>query len=208
MKAITADLLVRAVGCTRAMAAVYAPHLAEGCRRFEINTSARLAAFLAQIGHESGSFGRVVENLNYGAEGLLGTWPSRFTRVQAAAMARKPEQIANYVYAGRLGNTAPGDGWRYRGRGLIQNTGKANYEGIGELLRQSVGGTPDFVAHPEQLEQPRWAALAACAYWADHHLSQLADKGEFDKITTRINGGQIGRADRRARYEQAKKALV
>lgn len=208
MKPITADTLVRAVGCTRSDAAMFAAPLTEACQKFEITTPARLAAFLAQVGHESASLARVVENLSYSAAGLVATWPSRFTQVQAAALARQPQAIANHVYGGRLGNSKPGDGWMYRGRGLIQNTGKANYEAVRDLLRERFADVPDFVAHPEQLESPRWAALAAGAYWSDHDLNALADVGAFDKITTRINGGQTGRADRRARYERAKKALL
>lgn len=208
MKPITADLLVRAVDCARSTATVFAAPIAECCDRFDISSPARLAAFLAQVGHESGSFGRLVENLSYSAAGLLATWPSRFTKAQAEALARKPEAIANHVYGGRLGNSKPGDGWKYRGHGLIQVTGKANHEAIRDLLSARFADTPDFVTDPEQLATPRWAALAAGAYWSDHHLNALADNGEFDKITTRINGGQIGRADRRARYELAKKALL
>lgn len=208
MKPITADMLVRAVGCARSAAVVFAAPLTEACSKYEISTPARLAAFLAQLGHESGSLGRVVENLNYGSAGLMATWPSRFTKAQAEALAHKPEAIANHVYGGRLGNSRPGDGWTYRGRGLIQNTGKANYEAVRDQLRERFPDVPDFVAHPEQLESPRWAALAAGAYWSEHDLNALADVGAFDKITTRINGGQTGRADRRARYERARKALA
>ena len=199
----TAKQLVAAVQCTQANADRFVIPLREACQLYEITSGPRLAAFLAQVGHESQSLSRTVENLNYSAQGLLSTWPSRFTRALADQLARKPEQIANHVYGGRLGNRNTGDGWRYRGRGLIQVTGLVNYEGITETLAEKVGGVPDFTLHPEQLESPKWAAFSAAAYWDDHDLNELADRGAFDQITTRINGGQVGKADRRARYSRA-----
>lgn len=199
----TAKQLVAAGVCTQALADKFVEPLREACKLYEIDTGPRLAAFLAQVGHESASFSRVVENLNYSAAGLLATWPSRFTRAMAEQMAKKAEAIANHVYGGRLGNRNPGDGWKYRGRGLIQITGLVNYEGITETLAQKVGTVPDFTLHPELLESPKWAALSAAAYWDDHDLNELADRGQFDQITTRINGGQVGKADRRARYSRA-----
>lgn len=208
MLPITANMLVKSVGCSLATAAVYAEPLREACALFRINTPARLAAFLAQVGHESGSFGRVVENLNYSAAGLVGTWPSRFTATTAVAMARQPERIANHVYAGRMGNHAPGDGWKYRGRGLIQITGKVNYEATCEALLERLDSVPDFTLNPELLAEPRWAVLSAGSYWSDHELNALADAGQFDKITRRINGGTTGQADRCARYQRAMKALA
>lgn len=208
MPPITANVLVKAVGCSLATAAVYAEPMRETCRLFRIDTPVRLAAFLAQVGHESGSFARVIENLNYSAAGLVGTWPSRFTPASAALYARQPERIANHVYAGRMGNHAPGDGWKYRGRGLIQITGKVNYEATTEALMEHLDAVPDFVINPELLAEPRWAALSAGSYWSDHELNALADAGQFDKITTRINGGQNGRSDRRERYQRALKALA
>ncbi|HWU70021.1 MAG TPA: glycoside hydrolase family 19 protein, partial [Pseudoxanthomonas sp.] len=179
----------------------------ETCRQYEIDTAARLAAFLAQAGHESASFTRVRENLNYSADGLVRTWPSRFTRALAQEVAYKPEAIARIAYGNRLGNHDAADGWRYIGRGYIQVTGRANYAGMTETLRTKAPSAPDFEAHPELLEEPRWAALSAGAYWNDHDLNELADRGDFDRITARINGGQTGKADRRARYSQAIKVL-
>lgn len=199
----TANQIEAAVGCARKVAQAVVEPMREACRLYEIDTGARLAAFLAQTGHESASFTRVRENLNYSADGLLRTWPSRFTRALALEVARKPEAIAKIVYGNRLGNRTPAEGWTYIGRGWIQVTGRANYAGITETLREKFPGAPDFVAVPEQLEHPRWAALTAAAYWSDHELNALADRGEFDKITARINGGQIGKADRRARYARA-----
>lgn len=205
----TARTIKQAVGCRAALAATYETPLRDTCARFDIDTPKRLAAFLAQVGHESASLSATVENLNYSADALLRTWPSRFTRETAALLARKPEAIANRVYGGRMGNgpELTGDGWRYRGRGLIQVTGKANYEAITELLLQVERQTPDFVLHPDLLQSPRWSAMSAGAYWDDRELNALADAGQFDKITTRINGGQNGAADRRARYSRALRVL-
>ncbi|WP_337054007.1 glycoside hydrolase family 19 protein [Pseudoxanthomonas sp. USHLN014] len=198
------------------LAAGVAPDLAqklEGpmrdvCRIYSIDTRERLAAFIAQCGHESASFSRTRENLNYSAEGLMATWPKRFTPALAQQLARKPELIANSVYGGRLGNRNPGDGWRYIGRGWIQVTGLANYEAITELVREKIPTAPDFVAHPELLESTQWAAMSAGAYWNDHDLNTLADRGDFAGITKRVNGGNIGAADRNARYARALKALA
>ncbi len=207
-----ADKIDAAVGCGRSLAEQYEQPLQAAWRRYGIDTPLRLAAFLSQVGHESGSFGRTVENLNYSAKGLLATWPSRFNRASADACARKPEQIANKVYGGRLGNgdADTGDGWRYRGRGLIQITGKANYEAITELLvsHQPPDAIPDFVLQPELLELPQWAAMSAAAYWDDHDLNKLADASDMDRLTRRINGGLIGLADRKARYARALRVLT
>lgn len=206
---IDANLLVRAVGCTLSTAHTWAGPLAEACERYDIDTPMRLAAFLAQTGHESASFVRTVENLNYSASGLRSTWPHRFPGDLAEEYARQPERIANRVYANRLGNReeASGDGWHYRGRGLIQVTGRANYEAITEALRERLDVVPDFGDEPELLTTPKWAALSAGAYWHDHSLNELADRGAFDRITRRINGGQIGAEDRRARYAKAREVL-
>jgi len=206
----TADTLVAAMGVTPNVACVWAPHLALACKTYEIDTAPRLAAFLAQIGHESASFSRLVEGLNYSAAGLRATWPHRFPAATAEQYARQPEKIANRVYGGRMGNgpEATGDGYKYRGRGLIQNTGRANYEDITDTLRENFADCPDFVESPNLLTLPRWAALSAAAYWDDHYLNALADVGSFDGITQRINGGQTGAADRLARYQRAKRALT
>jgi putative chitinase len=155
--------------------------------------------FLAQVGHESGQLRTLVENLNYSAEGLVRTWLKRFNLVTATAVARKPEQIANIVYASRLGNgpAATGDGWRYRGRGLIQVTGWVNYQACGSALDL------DLLSKPELLEQPEYAALSAALYWSSNELNELADAGKLEAITQRINGGQNGAADRLTIYQRA-----
>jgi putative chitinase len=167
--------------------------------RYGIVGTPRVAAFIAQVGHESGQLTRLVENLNYSAEGLMKTWPSRFDFVRATATARNPEQIANIVYADRMGNTASGDGWKYRGRGLIQVTGRANYAACGEALGL------DLINHPELLEQPQYAAMSAAWLWSANGLNTLADAGDLTKITQRINGGTNGLADRQALYNKALK---
>lgn len=199
----TAIQIERAVGCSAAIAKRFETPLREACRLYEIDNGHRLAAFMAQTGHESMSYTRTVENLNYSADALLRTWPSRFTRELAQGMAKKPEMIANHVYGGRLGNRHAGDGWKYRGRGLIQITGLVNYEGITETLHQRLPTVPDFTLRPELLESPQWATMSAAAYWDDHDLNELADRGAFKQITSRINGGQIGAADRQSRYSRA-----
>lgn len=204
---LTAELLSAVVGCTPATARTWIQPLSHACRVYEIDSRPRLAAFLAQVGHESAGLTRTVENLNYSAEGLRATWPRRFDVDTSIRLARKPVEIAEHVYAGRLGNKLPGDGWRYRGRGLIQVTGRANYDAVTDLMRAKVATAPDLVHDPDALAEPRWAALSAAAYWADHDLNELADMGQFTRITQRINGGHIGAADRNARYARAKRVL-
>lgn len=120
---ITPSHLVAIMRCQDATARLWADPLNNACERFQINTPLRIAAFLAQVGHESGRLSRVVENLNYSAEGLQKTWPSMFDANLAAEYARKPERIANAVYNARMGNTAPGDGWKFRGRGEFRSPG-------------------------------------------------------------------------------------
>ena len=183
-------------------AGVFVPVLNTAMGRYGIVGKLRVAAFIAQIGHESGQLTRLVESLNYSAHALVRTWPSRFDLVRATAAAHKPEQIANIVYAGRLGNTAPGDGWDYRGRGLIQVTGKKNHAACGEALGV------DLVNHPELLEQPRYAALSAAWYWSVNGLNTLADAGDIQNIGSIINTGSKGKvpngaADRLALYDKA-----
>jgi putative chitinase len=189
--------------CPASRAALVVGPLREACKLFQIGTGGRIAAFLAQCGHESASFTRTRENLNYSAEGLMRTWPARFPKALAQQVARMPEHIANIAYGGRMGNVREGDGHRFIGRGFIQVTGRANYESITELLLAKLRSTPDFTLHPELLEQPRWAALSAGAWWDDHELNSLADSGDMDRMTRVINGGFHGLADRKARYSQA-----
>ena len=198
-----ATQLAAAVQCSAAVAQRWVGPMREACRVYEIDTGKRLAAFFAQVGHESSGLTAVVENLNYSAAGLKATWPTRFTDAQAQAMARKPEAIANHVYGNRMGNKHPGDGWAYRGRGAIQLTGRANYAAMRDTILDRLNSCPDFELHPEIVESPQWAAMTAGAFWDDHDLNTLADRSEFAAITKRINGGSHGMADRRARYAKA-----
>lgn len=204
---LTADQLQRC-GITRGVALTWQLPLADACELYEINTPARLTSFVAQVGHESAGFTRTVENLNYSAAGLLKTWPSHFTAEQAQQCAHNPDAIANQAYGGRMGNTYPGDGAKFKGRGLLQITGRANYEAVTELLHERIASVPDLCVMPGILAEPKWAAYSAAAFWVDHGLNDLADIGAFDKITLRINGGQTGAVDRRARYEAAKRAIA
>ncbi|MCS9556842.1 glycoside hydrolase family 19 protein, partial [Pseudomonas aeruginosa] len=159
--------------------------------------------------HESSQLTRLVENLNYSAQGLAATWPSRYRGADgkpnalALNLARHPQATANNTYASRNGNgdEASGDGWCYRGRGLLQITGRANYRAAGAGLGQPLE------QEPELLEQPEWAAISAAWWWASHDLNELADRGEFAAITRRINGGLNGQAERLALWERAKRVL-
>lgn len=165
---------------------------------FDINTPLRISHFLAQTSHESADFTRLVENLNYSEKGLLSTFGKYFTPGQAAQYARKPEKIASRVYANRLGNgnEQSGDGWKYRGRGAIQITGKANYLNCSRYLfnDEVLLDTPDL------LLEPKYAILSACWYWDINNLNKIADGNNMDLLTRRINGGLNGLEDRRARF--------
>ena len=199
---ITSQQLLQILPNAGQVAGVFVPVLNTAMSRYQIVGTTRIAAFVAQVGHESGQFTRLVENLNYSADALCKTWPNRFNSELANAVARKPEHIANIAYGNRMGNTAPGDGWKYRGRGLIQITGKDNYRACGEALGM------DLIALPQLLEKPQHACMSAAWFWATNGLNTLAAAGKFDTITQRINGGQNGVADRQALYARALKVLA
>ena len=199
---ITAQQLLQILPNAGQVAGVFVPVLNTAMGRYQIVGAKRIAAFIAQVGHESGHLKRLVENLNYSADALRKNWPNRFDVELATAVARKPEQIANIAYGNRMDNTAPGDGWKYRGRGLLQITGKNNYRACGEALGL------DLIAQPEQLEKPQYACMSAAWFWATNGLNTLADADKFDTITLRINGGQNGAEDRKALYVRALKVLV
>lgn len=159
--------------------------------RYEINTPLRQAAFIGQCQHESGNFKTLQENLNYSKEALCRVWPSRFPTLQdAEPYHRNPEKIANKVYAGRMGNTEEGDGWKYIGRGVIQLTGKTNYTLAGDALRT------DFINTPEKVLEPLYAVLTAGWYWNKRNLNKEADAKDYEGMTKKINGGVIGLVDR------------
>ncbi|WP_110947430.1 glycoside hydrolase family 19 protein, partial [Pseudomonas bohemica] len=172
---INAQQLLQILPNARQVAGVFVPALNTAMGKYQIVTPARIAAFIAQVGHESAQLTVLVENLNYSADALRKTWPSRFSESLAAEYARKPEQIANITYASRMGNGAPasGDGWKYRGRGLIQITGKDNYRKCGDALAL------DLINSPELLEQPQHAAMSAAWFWSVNGLNSLADTGDL-----------------------------
>lgn len=186
-------------------AGVFIEPLRSAMAEFEINTPARQAAFLAQIGHESSDLLHTVENLNYYAPRLVEIWPKRFPSLQFASYyAANPERLGNYVYAHRLGNgdEASGDGYKFCGRGLIQLTGKDLYRLCGSSLHLPL------LDHPELIEQPVGASRSAAWYWATHGLNALADRGDFDATTRAINGkAMLGANERRVIWERAKRVL-
>ena len=167
---------------------------------YEINTSRRAAAFLAQAGHESAQFTALKENLNYSAEGLCKVWPKRFTSAaMAAPYNRNPEKIANLVYANRMGNgdEESGDGWKHCGRGYIQLTGKSNYEACGEALDKDLDEDPLWLTTPEG------AARSAAWFWHKNGLNKYADADDIVTCTKHINGGTIGLEERTELWKDA-----
>lgn len=172
---------------------------------YEINTPLRAVHFIAQIAHESGSFKYRVENLNYSAQALRAVFGKYFpTEELANVYARKPEQIANRVYANRMnnGNEESGDGWKYRGRGLIQLTGKENYTKCGGALKIDLVNKPDLLA-----QDANAAVAAACWFWDSRKLNAYADQDDIRSVTKRINGGYNGLEDREQYLRRAKSVL-
>jgi putative chitinase len=169
-----------------------------------INTPLRQAAFLAQIAHESSELTHLEENLNYSAERLMVVFPKKFSSLEFAKQYdRSPEKIANYIYANRMGNgdEQSGDGYKFRGRCPIQLTGKYNYEHFEKISEK------DIVNNPDILKEPETGSLITCLFWNDKGLSPLADVGDFETITRRINGGLIGYDARLVYYTKAKEVL-
>lgn len=170
--------------------------------KYDINTPKRQAAFIGQCSHESANFKVLQENLNYSAEGLMKTWPTRFpTKEIADQYARQPAKIAGKVYNGRLGNTSEEEASKYLGRGLIQLTGKENYERCGSAIGV------DLLSNPDLLLDPRYAAMSAGWFWNKKGLNELADAQEHGQITKRINGGTLGLDDRLVKTTKALAAL-
>lgn len=185
------------------------------CDEFNVNTPQRISSFLAQCAHESGGFTMLEENLNYRAATLAACWPTRFAELGpdkkpkkdaqgkniptkvALAIEKKPEAIANLVYSSRMGNGSAesGEGWKYRGRGLKQLTGKYNYDKCGSYLGL------DLVADPDLLLQPLAACRSAGWFWKTNNLESFADAGDIKGMTKKINGGFIGLEDREKRYK-------
>lgn len=174
----------------------------EVMEKFQINTPLRLCHFLAQCGHESNNFKAVSENLNYGAKGLMGIFKKYFpTEALALEYERKPEKIANKVYANRMenGDEASGDGFKFRGRGFIQLTGKVNYKAFDKVVTEDILANPDLVA-------TKYPLLSAAWFWDSRKLNADADKGAGDDVVTaitkKVNGGTIGLEDRIKHFKE------
>jgi putative chitinase len=170
--------------------------------KWKITSAARVAAFMAQTCHESGNYKNLEENLNYGWEGLRKTFPRYFpTDALAKQYERKPEAIANRVYddanrINKMGNTAPGDGWKYRGRGIIQLTGKNNYL----AFAADMGMTIDQVV--EYVKTKKGAIESAAWFWSKRNINTVADTGNIDAVSKLVNGGNIGLTERRENYKK------
>lgn len=170
---------------------------------YEINTPKRQAAFIAQVAHESGQLRHVVENLNYSANGLLKVFRKYFDANSANQYARQPERIANRVYSNRMGNgpESSGDGWRFRGRGLIQLTGRDNYEKFAEDMGMTLEEAVEY------LETPDGAVESAAWFWDQRNLNELADRSDITTISRRVNGGTNGLSERIELYDHALSVL-
>lgn len=165
--------------------------------KYKINTSVRMAHFLSQCAHESSGFKALSENLNYSAAGLMSVFRKYFDAESAKQYARQPERIANRVYANRMGNgdEESGDGWRYRGRGVIQLTGKNNYKAFAGHIRSDVVANPDTVSKKYALDSAAW-------WWSSNRMNAVADKGDVVAVTKRVNGGTNGLSDRQRKYKE------
>lgn len=210
---MTLDQFRRAAAISPALAQRWYPHVLATMARFHIDTPARQADFIAQIGHESGGFTKVKESLNYSVQGLLNTFPrSRISAADCQRLGRKPgeaalsearqREIANLVYGGRYGNSKPNDGWNYRGRGLKQITFVDNYMRCGQALGL------DLLRNPDLLLEDEWAAASAGWFWSFNGLSMYADIGDFTGQTKAINGGTNGLDDRKNRRQVARSVLL
>lgn len=181
----------------------WAAVLNDACTRHEINTSKRIAMFLANTGHESNGGRALRENLNYRPEALVAQWPKYFTKEYAQEVGRTTthpadqKAIAEAAYGGRMGNKNPGDGWRFVGRGLMQTTGRYNYERLAETMGMLVDDLPSWI------ETKEGAAESAAVFWFANNCNELADAGAVDRCRQRINGGLIGIMDVRERYIKA-----
>jgi putative chitinase len=171
---------------------------------YKIDTKERIVGFLSQTGHESRGYTKFVENLNYSAEGLCSTWPKRFpTLASAKPYARTPEKIANKVYADRMGNgiESSGDGWKYKGIGCLQLTGKANYQNLATAIGKNLNDTVAFCKTTEGI------IVSACWFWSTNKLNRFCDKNDFDGLCEAINGGDIGIKERKLLKEKLDKLL-
>ena len=188
----------------KADATLWLDHLNNAMAANDINNPMRMAAFLAHVAVESGELSILVEKMGYSAQRMIEVWPKRFPTVESAApFANNPEKLGNFVYANRLGNGPPstGDGFRYRGRGLLQATGRDHYREAGAAL------TVDLIATPELLERPDLAAKEAAWWWKKRGLSPVADAAQFRNSTLIINGGLTGYDERVVFWRRALGAL-
>ena len=180
-------------------AAAWADAAMEILPKYEINTPNRIAGFFAQCGHESMNFTALSENLNYREETLEKLFSKYFSKAgrNAADYAKQPEKIANIIYGGRMGNVQEGDGYKFRGRGVIQLTGRDNYTAFGK----SVGMSPEQVI--DYVQTKKGALESACWYWNSRNINAACDANDITKQTKLVNGGTIGLEDRKRHYEQA-----
>jgi putative chitinase len=210
-----AEPLTAIARCSPDLAALWAQPLSDAMQAYDIDSTPRVAAFLAQVLHESGGLTTLAENLRYSAERLVQVWPTHFylpptvspSRQDATRYALRPEALANLIYADRLGNgpALSGDGWRFRGRGLIQLTGRTNYARAGHALGVNL------VEDPDLLLLPNYAAHSAAWYWSTIDGNALADQGTeaaFERLTTAIDGALIGIRERMELWTRAKSVLA
>ncbi len=203
---MTKDQFQQAAGISAVLADRWYPHIIAAMEEFNIITSPARAMFIAQVGHESAGFTCLQESFNYTVLGLCNTFGKRITADQAAILGRtanqsaQQEAIANLVYAGRGGNTSPDDGWKYRGRGLIQVTLLHNYRDCGKGLNLDLLNNPDLLLNDGN------AARSAAWFWQANGCNEIADN--LKSVTLKINGGCHGLADRQQRYEKACQVLV
>lgn len=197
----TPDLISRLSWTTPA---VWSAALTPACARHGITTKLRLAAFLANVGNETNGGRVLVENLNYSAKRMTEVWPSRFPTIASAQpYANNPPALAEKTYGGRYGNDQPGDGWRFRGRGLMQTTFRANYQRLADRLKRPLDD-----ALLSWLETHEGAAESAAFFFADARMDIPADKGDITEARRIANGGAIGLTEVKERYQKALSALA
>jgi putative chitinase len=191
---LTAQIIATATGSNINAATQFLPLFQDAFPRYDITTTARVAAFLSQVGHESGGLKWLEEIWGPDAAQLA------YERIPAAAWPPTPNDQRNHT-AWNLGNSQPGDSWRFRGRGLLQLTGRTNYRTEGLMLGQDFEGSPDMVS------EPKWATETSCMYWLKHGCNDQADQGQIETITRLINGGLSGFAERLALFNEAMDAM-
>ena len=202
---VTLDLLQKIFPSTPAkVLTTFVGPLNDTLGKYEINTVPRLAMFLAQCGHETGGFTRIEENLMYGGERLLVVYPKYFKNVNTSLYERNPEKIANHVYCNRMGNgpEESGDGYKFRGRGLIQTTGKYNYQLLATVWNMSLDEVVKFMG------LPIGAVKSAAEFWRKQNLNAYADTKDVDGATKIINGGYKGLEERKALFSKVMSVLA